>query len=191
MEAFLVSSGVVAIAEIGDKTQLLALILAARYRAPVPIILGILAATVLNHTLAAWLGTLVAGWLGGESLRWGLGLSFLAMAAWALVPDKADDGPRVFDNAGAFLATLFSFFLIEIGDKTQIATVALAARFHDVALVAAGTTTGMLLADVPAVLAADFAGKRLPLRLIRLTAGAIFATLGVATLLNAGGQLLG
>jgi putative Ca2+/H+ antiporter (TMEM165/GDT1 family) len=182
MEAFLVSTGVVAIAEIGDKTQLLALMLAARYRAPLPIILGILAATVANHLLAAWAGNLVAGWLGAEALRWVLGGSFLAMAAWTLVPDKCDDAPKMLAKAGAFTATLVSFFLIEIGDKTQIATVALAARFQDIAVVAAGTTTGMMIADVPAVFLGGFAAEKLPMAWIRGAAALIFAVLGVAAL---------
>lgn len=191
MEAFLVSTGVVAIAEIGDKTQLLALMLAARYRAPLPIILGILAATVCNHLLAAWLGALVAGWLGPDVMRWVLGISFLAMAGWALIPDKADEEPKMLAKAGAFVATLVSFFLIEIGDKTQIATVALAARFQDIWLVAAGTTTGMMLADVPAVFAGQLAGQKLPLKLIRIIAAGLFAVLGIAALANLGTDLLG
>ncbi len=190
MEAFLVSTGVVAIAEIGDKTQLLALLLAARYRQPWPIILGILAATLANHALAAWLGTLVAAWLGGEWLRWIVGVAFIAMAAWALIPDKGGDAPRAMDKAGAFLATLVAFFLVEIGDKTQIATVALAARFHDLVAVTAGTTLGMMLANVPAVLFGDAIARKAPLRLIRLVAAAIFATLGVLALLDIGTGLL-
>jgi Ca2+/H+ antiporter, TMEM165/GDT1 family len=184
MEAFFVSAGVVAIAEIGDKTQLLALMLAARYRAPLATILGILVATVCNHLLAAWLGALVAGWLGPELLRSVLGCSFLAMAAWVLVPDKADEGPRIFAKAAAFVATVISFFLLEIGDKTQIATVALAARFNSVLVVAAGTTVGMMLADVPAVFVGEFASNKLPLKLIRIIAAALFAVLGIAALTN-------
>src|SRR5438552_274385 len=128
MEAFLVSAGLVAIAEIGDKTQLLAMILATRYRKPVPIILGILVATLANHALAAWAGAAAAGWLGAATMRWIVGALFLAMAGWCLIPDKADEGPKAASHAGAFLATTIAFFLVEIGDKTQIATVALAAR---------------------------------------------------------------
>ncbi|MGE5548729.1 MAG: TMEM165/GDT1 family protein [Solirubrobacterales bacterium] len=183
METFLVSTGLVTIAEIGDKTQLLALMLAARFKKPLPIILGILAATVLNHALAASVGALVAGWLGGEVMRWVLAASFLAMAAWALIPDKADDDLRLLGKAGAFMATLVSFFLIEIGDKTQIATVALAARFENIPVVTAGTTTGMMLADVPAVFMGNLAGDRLPLKLIRMATAAVFAALGIGALL--------
>ncbi len=188
MEAFLVSSGVVAIAEIGDKTQLLALVLAARYRKPVPIILGILLATLANHAAAAAFGSLVAAWAGGEVLRWALGLSFLAMAGWVLVPDKVDDDdgrPRT--KAGPFLATLIAFFIVEIGDKTQIATIALAAHFSDLIAVTAGTTTGMMLANVPAVLLGDVAATKVPMGLVRGVASAVFAVLGVLALMDVGG----
>jgi Ca2+/H+ antiporter, TMEM165/GDT1 family len=184
MEPLLVSTGIVAIAEIGDKTQLLALILAARYRKPVPIILGILVATLANHALAAWAGALGAQWIGPEALRWILGLGFIVMAGWCLIPDKADEGPQAASRAGAFLATLVAFFLVEIGDKTQIATVALAARFHDLVLVTAGTTLGMMAANVPAVLCGEGVARRLPLRVIRAVAAAGFAVLGVLTLLR-------
>jgi putative Ca2+/H+ antiporter (TMEM165/GDT1 family) len=185
MEAYLVSAGVVAVAEIGDKTQLLALVLATRFRRPVPIVLGILVATLANHGLAAWVGALVAGWLGEQALRVVVGVSFLAMAGWVLVPDKDDDGPSAFERFGPFVATLVAFFLVEIGDKTQLATVALAARFNDVALVTAGTTTGMMLADVPAVFIGQAAGHRVPLSLVRATAAAVFAALGVLALADA------
>ena len=184
MEAFLVSAGLVAIAEIGDKTQLLAMILATRYRKPVPIILGILAATLANHTLAAWAGTAVAGWLGADVMRWIVGAMFLAMAGWCLIPDKAGEGPKAVGRAGAFLATAVAFFLVEIGDKTQIATVALAARFHSITLVTAGTTLGMLLANVPAVLFGDVLARKLPLGAIRACAAAAFAVLGGLVLLG-------
>jgi Ca2+/H+ antiporter, TMEM165/GDT1 family len=186
MEAFLVSTGLVAAAEIGDKTQLLALLLAARYRRPVPIILGIFCATLANHALAAWAGGLVAGWIGPEILRWVLGVSFLAMAAWCLVPDKADNLPSGVASAGAFVATLVAFFLVEIGDKTQIATVALAARFDSILLVTAGTTLGMMLANVPVVIFGDAIAKRLPLRAIRIAAALIFVVLGVLVLAGVG-----
>jgi len=182
MEPLLVSTGVVAIAEIGDKTQLLALILAARYRKPVPIILGILVATLANHGLAAWLGALAAGWLGPDALRWILGLGFIAMAGWCLTPDKAEDGPTAAAKANAFIATLVAFFLVEIGDKTQIATVALAARFHDLLLVTAGTTLGMMLVNAPAVLCGDGIARLAPLKLIRILAAVAFAALGIMTL---------
>lgn len=189
MEAFLISLGVVAVAEIGDKTQLLAIILAARYRAPLAICSGILLATIANHALAAALGGLVASWLGPDWLRWVLGLGFLAMAGWVLVPDKADDGPGALSQAGAFLATLIAFFLVEMGDKTQIATVALAARFNDIVLVTLGTTAGMMLANVPAVLLGDVAATRIPMRLVRGIAATIFAVLGIAALVNFGNLL--
>lgn len=182
MEAFLVSAGLVAVAEIGDKTQLLAMILATRYRRPLPIVLGILVATLANHALAAWLGAAAASWLGPELMRWILGVLFLAMAAWCLVPDKAGEGPKVAGNAGAFLATVVAFFLVEIGDKTQIATVALAARFESLVLVTAGTTVGMLLANIPAVLFGDVLAKVVPLPVIRAVAAALFAALGVLAL---------
>lgn len=191
MEPLLVSTGVVAIAEIGDKTQLLALILAARYRKPVPIILGILVATLANHGLAAWLGALAASWLGPDILRWILGLAFLAMAAWCLIPDQAEDGPKAVAKSGAFVATLVAFFLLEIGDKTQIATVALAARFDNLLLVTAGTTLGMMLVNVPAVLCGDGIARLVPLKLIHVLAAALFAILGAMTLLRLDFGLIG
>lgn len=184
MEPLLVSAGVVAIAEIGDKTQLLALILAARYREPVPIVLGILIATLANHGLAASLGTLAASRVGPDIMRWILGLSFIAMAGWCLIPDKAEDAPRAVGKAGAFIATLVAFFLVEIGDKTQIATIALAARFRDLILVTAGTTLGMMLVNVPAVLCGEGLARLAPLTLIRVLAAASFAILGLMTLLR-------
>ena len=183
MEAFLVSAGLVAIAEIGDKTQLLAMILATRYRKPVPIIFGILVATLANHALAAWAGAAAADWLGPQAMRWILGAMFLAMAAWCLVPDKADEGPKAIGSAGAFVATTVAFFLVEIGDKTQIATVALAARFNDLLLVTAGTTVGMMIANVPAVLFGDVLARVVPLSVVRTIAAAMFAALGVLALI--------
>ena len=182
MEAFFVSAGLVAIAEIGDKTQLLAMILATRYRKPVPIILGILVATLANHALAAWAGAAVAGWLGPQAMRWILGGLFLAMAVWCLVPDKADDGPNAASAAGAFIATTIAFFVVEIGDKTQIATVALAARFQNLLLVTAGTTLGMMLANVPAVLFGDVLARLAPLQVVRAAAAGSFVVLGVLAL---------
>ena len=183
MEAFFVSAAVVAVAEIGDKTQLLALMLAARYRKPIPIILGILLATLANHALAAWLGEAVANWVGADTMRWILGATFIVMAGWCLIPDKADDGPQAARRAGAFLATLVAFFIVEIGDKTQIATVALAARFQSLVAVTLGTTCGMLLANAPVVLFGDAIARRLPLRIVRIVAALLFLTLGVAALL--------
>jgi putative Ca2+/H+ antiporter (TMEM165/GDT1 family) len=183
MEAFLISAGLVAIAEIGDKTQLLAMLLATRYRRPVPIILGILVATLANHALAASVGAAVAAWLGPDAMRWIVGGLFIAMAGWALIPDKPDEGPKASSHVGAFLATTVAFFLVEMGDKTQIATVALAARFHDIVLVTAGTTLGMMLANVPAVLGGDLIARKVPLRIVRICAAASFVALGGAVLL--------
>jgi putative Ca2+/H+ antiporter (TMEM165/GDT1 family) len=183
LEALLVSAGIVALAEMGDKTQLLALVLAARYRRPLPIILGIFFATLANHALAAWLGAWITNLTGREAMRWILGISFLAMAAWSLVPDKLD-GEEEAKSArlGAFGATLVAFFLVEMGDKTQVATVALAARYASIAAVVAGTTLGMLLANVPAVLLGERLLRRVPLKAVRLSAAAIFAVLGALAL---------
>ena len=187
MQALLVSFGVVAIAEIGDKTQLLAIVLAVRYRAPYAICAGILLATIANHALAALFGGVAADWIGPIWLRWILAASFLGMAGWVLVPDKIDEGgPSTAARAGAFVATLVSFFLVEIGDKTQIATIALAARYHDVVLVTIGTTLGMMAANVPAVWLGEVAATRIPLRLVRIVAALIFAALGLGALFNIG-----
>ena len=188
MEAFLVSTGVVALAEIGDKTQLLALVLAARYRRPVPIILGILVATLANHALAGAAGAWVSAAVGPAAMRWILGVSFIAMAAWTLVPDKLDDdnGDVPAPRLGVFGATVVAFFLLEMGDKTQIATVALAAKYASLAGVVAGTTLGMMLANVPAVLLGEVAAKKLPMRVVHRIAAAIFLVLGVTVLLGYG-----
>lgn len=183
MEAFLVSTGLVAIAEIGDKTQLLAMLLATRYRRPLPIILGIFAATLANHAIAASVGAAVAAWLGPDAMRWIVGGLFIVMAGWCLIPDKADEGPEAVGSMGAFLATAVAFFLVEMGDKTQVATVALAARFQNIALVTAGTTVGMLLANVPAVLFGDVLARKIPLKLVRICAATSFVVLGTAVLL--------
>ena len=188
LQALLVSTGVVALAEIGDKTQLLALVLAARWRRPLPIILGILVATLLNHALAGAVGAWLAAAIDPQAMRWILGLSFLAMAAWILVPDKADDEAAAREpRHGVFLATLVTFFLVEMGDKTQIATVALAARYDALGAVVAGTTLGMMLANVPAVLLGEAAGRSLPLGAVRGVAAVIFAVLGVLVLFGMGG----
>jgi len=189
LEAFLVSTGVVALAEMGDKTQLLSLVLAARYRRPSPIILGILVATLANHALAAALGAWVTGALGVEVMRWILGLSFLAMAVWALIPDKLEEDYAKKHRLGVFWATTIAFFLVEIGDKTQVATVALAANYASVAWIVAGTTLGMMIANVPAVLLGDRVLRRVPVRLVRLVAASMFAALGAAALLNIGNAL--
>jgi putative Ca2+/H+ antiporter (TMEM165/GDT1 family) len=190
MEIVLVSLGAVAFAEIGDKTQLLAILLAARFRAPLPIILGIFAATAANHILAALLGAALGDWLSSEVLSGILAISFLAMAAWTLLPDSLEKEPRLFERWGPFGATLISFFLIEIGDKTQIATVALAARYHDFLLVATGTTLGMLVADVPAVYLGEYVARVVPLKWMRIVAAAIFLLLGVAAALDWGRRFL-
>lgn len=190
MEALLVSTGVVALAEIGDKTQLLAFLLAARFKKPWPIVAGILAATLLNHGMAGALGAWITTALSPQTLRWVLGLSFLGMAAWTLIPDKIEEEEQAAaQRLGVFGATFITFFLAEMGDKTQIATVAMAARFGDPLIVVAGTTLGMLLADVPAVFVGDKLSAKIPMRLVHGVAAAIFAALGVATLLGAGAKL--
>ncbi len=186
MEGFLVATGVVALAEIGDKTQLLAFILAAKFRRPVPIILGILVATLANHAGAAALGAWITSLLGPQTLRWVLGLSFLAMAIWTLIPDKLDEGDAKLARYGVFGTTVIAFFLAEMGDKTQIATVALAAQYHAFFAIVAGTTLGMMIANVPAVILGDRIAQRMPVRLVHGIAAAVFAVLGIATLLGAG-----
>jgi putative Ca2+/H+ antiporter (TMEM165/GDT1 family) len=187
MEALFVSTGVVALAEIGDKTQLLAFILAARFKKPLPIILGILVATLVNHGLAGALGAWITATVSPEILRWVLGLSFIGMAVWTLIPDKIEEGEtQVAQKFGVFGATLVTFFLAEMGDKTQIATVALAAHYGAPLMVIVGTTLGMLLADVPAVFIGDKLATRIPMKLVHIIAAAIFAVLGGATLLGAG-----
>lgn len=189
MEAFLVSTGIVALAEIGDKTQLLAFILAAKFRKPVPIIIGILIATLANHGFAGAVGAWVTTLLGPATLRWVLGVSFIGMAIWTLVPDKLDEDDAKLAQLGVFGTTLVAFFLAEMGDKTQIATIALAAQYQSLAMVVAGTTLGMMLANVPAVILGDRIANRIPVRLVHGIAAAIFAVLGVATLLGAGESL--
>ena len=186
MEAFLVSTGIVALAEIGDKTQLLAFILAAKFRKPLPIIAGIMIATVANHSFAGALGAWIPSLLVAETLRWVLGISFLAMALWTLVPDKFDEDEAQLARFGVFGTTLVAFFVAEMGDKTQIATVALAAQYQAFVSVVAGTTLGMMIANVPAVLLGDRIAQRMPVRLVHTIAAAIFAILGLATLLGAG-----
>ena len=187
MDAFLISTGLVALAEMGDKTQLLALLLAARFRKPVPILLAIFVATLLNHALAAALGQWVSNMVSDDILRWLLGVSFLAMAGWMLIPDQLDDESgsiQKWQKLGVFGATFVLFFIAEIGDKTQIATVALAARFDAIVPVLMGTTIGMMIANAPAVFIGDKMAGRLPLRLIDGVAAAIFALLGLAVLLS-------
>ena len=179
VETLLTSTLAVAIAEIGDKTQLLAIVLAARFRKPVPIVLGILAATLLNHAAAASLGYFVSQWFSGRTFELLVGVAFVVMAGWALIPDKQDESAAKRSAGGIFLSTLVAFFLVEIGDKTQIATSLLAAQFHNIALVTLGTTLGMLLANVPAVLLGEAVTKLLPLGKVRVAAAVLFATIGL------------
>jgi putative Ca2+/H+ antiporter (TMEM165/GDT1 family) len=187
LEAFLVSLWAVALGEMGDKTQLLAFVLAAKFRRPVPIILGVLTATLVNHFFAGLLGQWVAGLLGPTLLRWVVGILFLAMAAWVLVPDKADAqvsglGARF----GIYGTTVVTFFLAEMGDKTQIATAALAAHYHDLPAVVAGTTAGMMLSDVPAIFLGGQFAQKIPMRLVHAVAALLFAVLGLLALFNIG-----
>lgn len=189
MEAFLISTGIVALAEIGDKTQLLAFILAARFRKPLPIVLGILLATIANHAFAGALGAWLTALMGPQTLRWILGISFLGMAAWTLVPDEFEESDAKFARFGVFGTTLIAFFLAEMGDKTQVATIALVAQYHAFFNVVAGTTLGMMIANVPAVYLGDRIAHRIPVRLVHAIAAAIFAMLGVVTLFGAGEAL--
>lgn len=182
MEAFLVSAVVVGLAEIGDKTQILSLMLAARFLRPVPIIFGILLATLANHAAAGLAGTVFGNLLAGSLLRWVLGLSFLSVAGWALFPDEYTGDGKALSRSGAFIATLAAFFVAEIGDKTQIATVGLAARFEQFPAVVLGTTLGMMVANIPAVLIGGRIADRLPVKAIRITAAVVFAALGLLTI---------
>src|SRR5579863_4008387 len=184
MEAFLISTASVAIGELGDKTQILSLILATRLRKPWPIIAGIFAGTLLNHLIACSLGQWAGKLIDPQLLRWVLGISFLAVAAWALIPDKMQDEVNTRDAYGVFAVTAVTFFLAEMGDKTQIVALALAARYNDLIAVVAGTTLGMMLVNIPTVLCADRATKWIPLKLVRIVAAAIYAVLGVLTLLG-------
>jgi Ca2+/H+ antiporter, TMEM165/GDT1 family len=184
LEAFWVSTGLVALGEMGDKTQLLAMLLAARFKKPVPIMLGILLATLANHALAGALGGWIAAVLGPDVLRWVVGLSFIAMAVWMLIPDAIESDLAIRDVAawGVLGTTFVAFFVAEMGDKTQIATVALAARYSDLLAVVAGSTAGMMLANVPAV----YLGNRLSMAWVHGVSAVLFLALGVATLLNLG-----
>lgn len=184
MDALLISTGIVALAEIGDKTQLLALVLAARFKKPWPIIAGILVATLANHALAGTVGAWGAALLGADALRWILGLSFLGMAVWMLIPDTLDPAAAQTPRAplGVFGATVIAFFLAEMADKTQIATIALAARFDALATVVIGTTLGMMIANVPAVLLGEIATRKISPMAVHAIAALIFALLGIAAL---------
>ncbi len=189
MEAFWVSTGVVALAEIGDKTQLLAFILAARFKKPAPIIAGIVLATLINHGLAGALGAWITAVVSPEVLRWVLGASFIGMAFWTLIPDEIEDEEtQVAQRFGVFGATLITFFLAEMGDKTQIATVAMATHYATPVIVVLGTTLGMLIADVPAVFVGNRLADKIPMKLVHAIAAGVFAVLGVATLLGAGAK---
>lgn len=184
LEAFLVSTGIVALGEMGDKTQLLALLLAARFRRPWVISAGILVATLVNHALAGAAGAWVAQALGPVALRWVVGLSFMAMAVWMLIPDQGEEPAGERARLGVFGTTLVAFFLAEMGDKTQIATVALAARYADLVAVVGGSTLGLMLANVPAVFLGDKVARMVPMRLVHLVSAALFLVLGVLTLLS-------
>lgn len=178
MEIFFTSTLLVAIAEIGDKTQLLAILLATRFKKPLPIIGGIFVATIANHALAAWAGSALAGFFASDGFRYAIAFGFILMAGWTLIPDKVDDDMKVASGSGAFIATLVAFFLVEMGDKTQVATIALGAQYHSVLLVAAGTTLGMMLANVPAVYFGDKLVEKISLKWIRIIAASLFLFLG-------------
>jgi putative Ca2+/H+ antiporter (TMEM165/GDT1 family) len=183
VEAFLTSTFLVAIAEIGDKTQLLSFVLAARLRKPWPIIAGILVATIANHAAAAWVGSLLTGLISPRVLQWIVGLCFIGFGLWALHPDSLDDSPEL-HKAGAFVTALVAFFLAEMGDKTQFATIALAARFDQLAPVIIGTTLGMMLANVPAVWVGEKLAQKIPMKAVRLLAAALFILVGILTVWN-------
>ena len=191
MEAFLISTSVVALAEMGDKTQLLSLVLAARFRKPWPIVAGIFVATLVNHALAGAVGAWITSYLGENAMRWILGLSFIAMAIWMLIPDKLDeDEVSGHSRWGVFGTTLVAFFLAEMGDKTQIATVMLAAKYNAYLWVVAGTTLGMMLANAPVVWLGDKLVKRVPIRLVHVVSAVIFLVLGVLALFLPGTDVL-
>ncbi len=191
MEAFLISTSVVALAEMGDKTQLLSLVLAARFRKPWPIVAGIFVATLVNHALAGAVGAWITSYLGENAMRWILGLSFIAMAIWMLIPDKLDeDEVSGHSRWGVFGTTLVAFFLAEMGDKTQIATVMLAAKYNAYLWVVAGTTLGMMLANAPVVWLGDKLVKRVPIRLVHVISAVIFLVLGVLALFLPGAGVL-
>ena len=189
MEALLTSTAVVALAEIGDKTQLLAIVLATRFKRPLPIVLGILGATLANHALAALVGERASALLDGEWFRYAIALSFIAMAAWTLIPDKFDEDEPKPARFGAFLTTLIAFFFVEMGDKTQIATVALGAQFQSVVWVTTGTTLGMMIANVPAVFLGNELIKRVPLNVVRTVAALLFLAIGLWLLAQTAGWI--
>jgi putative Ca2+/H+ antiporter (TMEM165/GDT1 family) len=188
MAPFLISTGIITLAEIGDKTQLLAFLFAVRFRKPLPILLGILVATIANHSFAGALGTWISSLLAPEAMRWILGFSFIGMAIWTFTPDEYGEGRANLTRYGVFATTLIAFFLAEMGDKTQVATVAMAARYQAFHAVVAGTTLGMMIANLPAVLLAERIAIRIPVRWVRGAAAAMFAILGAVILLGAGGS---
>jgi Ca2+/H+ antiporter, TMEM165/GDT1 family len=188
LEALLISAGIVALAEMGDKTQLLSLVLAARFRRPAPIVMGILVATLANHALAGAAGTWVQQVLGPQALRWIVGASFVAMAAWMLVPDRLDEPGAARLRLGVFGTTLAAFFVAEMGDKTQVATVVLAARYDAFVAVVLGTTLGMMVANVPVVLMGDRVMRKVPIAAVHRVAAGVFVVLGVLVLSGAGGS---
>jgi Ca2+/H+ antiporter, TMEM165/GDT1 family len=185
METLLTSIGIVALAEIGDKTQLLAVLLAAKFKKPLPIVLGILCATILNHAAAAALGYFISGIVTGFYFQIAVAIGFIAMGLWTLVPDKADDDAAARSRGGVFLTTLVAFFIVEIGDKTQIATTLLAAKYHAIALVALGTTIGMMVANVPAVYFGEAVTRFVPLHYVRWASAIVFVLLGIGVLISA------
>ena len=189
LETFGISALLVALAEMGDRTQLLTILLASRYRKPLAILLGVLAATLANHVLAALAGYYVGSLLDAKWFHALIGLSFIAMAGWALIPDKAAEDGAAKSHGGVFLTTLIAFFIVEMGDKTQIATVALAARFSNVFIVALGTTTGMMLANIPAAYFGQAVTRMMPMSVMRIVSAAIYTVLGVASLLETAGYL--
>ena len=189
MEALLISTAVVALAEIGDKTQLLAIVLATRFRQPWPIVAGIFAATLANHFLAALAGEQAAAWFDGQWFRTAVAVSFILMAGWTLIPDKLDESEARPPRFGPFLTTLVAFFLVEMGDKTQIATIALGARFQDALWVTAGTTLGMMLANVPAAFLGEALVRRVPLKAVRMIAASLFLVIGLWLLARATGLI--
>jgi len=191
MEAFLTSTLIVTLAEIGDKTQLLAIVLATRFQRPIPIIAGIFVATIANHFLAALLGSEVASILEGEWFSYLVAASFIIMAGWTLIPDKLDDDEQKPARFGAFITTVIAFFLVEIGDKTQVATVALGARFNEVVLVTSGTTIGMLLANIPAIFVGHELLKYVPLNIVRMIAAGLFLIIGLWIVVQTAGLLEG
>lgn len=191
MEAFLTSTLIVTLAEIGDKTQLLAIVLATRFQRPIPIIAGIFVATIANHFLAALVGSEVASILEGEWFSYLVAASFIIMAGWTLIPDKLDDDEQKPARFGAFVTTVIAFFLVEIGDKTQVATVALGARFNDVVMVTSGTTIGMLLANIPAIFLGHELLKYVPLNIVRMIAAGLFLIIGLWIVVQTAGLLEG